>query len=225
MTQRKADLLCAFLVLGMLLYAAATWSASPASFPVHWNLHGEVDRTGGRAEGLLAMPALAAAMALTLRFLPRIDPGRGNYANFASAYAWVRVLVVALLSGVYVLIQMAARGRQEAVAPAMTFLVGALFVGLGNVLGKVRPNWFVGVRTPWTLSSAESWTRTHRAGGWVFVLAGLGTMAGALRLDAFKVMAGLGIAMLLAVLGLTIYSYVVWRGDPDKVPPAGRIAG
>jgi uncharacterized membrane protein len=209
----------------MLLFAAATWSAAPDTYPVHWNIHGEVDRTGGRAEGLLLLPLVAAALALLLRFLPRIDPGRANYANFASAYAWVRVLVPALLTGVYVLMQMAARGRTASVAPAVTFLIGGLFFGLGNVLGKVRPNWFVGIRTPWTLSSAESWTRTHRAGGWVFLIAGLLTMAGAVFLDVGRVIASLVVVMLLAVLGLAVYSYVIWRGDPDKVPPAGRVAG
>ena len=225
MTQRMADGICVVLVLGMLLFAAATWSKAPDTFPVHWNIHGEVDRMGGRVEGLLLVPLAAAALALLLRFLPRIDPGRANYANFASAYAWVRVFLAALLTGVYVLMQMAARGRTASVAPAVAFLIGGLFCGLGNLLGKVRPNWFVGIRTPWTLSSAESWTRTHRAGGWIFLVAGLLTMAGAIFLDAGRVIAGLAVMMLLAVLGLTIYSYVVWRGDPDKVPPAGRIAG
>jgi uncharacterized membrane protein len=225
MTQRKADLLCTALVLGMLLYAAATWSTAPSEFPVHWNLHGEVDRSGGRAEGVLLVPLLAAVLALALRFLPRIDPGRANYANFASAYAWVRVLVTGLLTGVYGLMQMAARGRQAGMAPALTFLLGALLLGLGNVLGKVRPNWFVGIRTPWTLSSAESWNRTHRAGGWVFVVAGLLTMAAATFLAAGKVIAFVVHLILVSVLGLVIYSYVVWRRDPDKVPPAGRIAG
>jgi uncharacterized membrane protein len=224
MTQRTADGVSAVLVLGMLLYAAAAWSEAPASFPVHWNLHGEVDRMGGRAEGLLVMPLVAALVALALRFLPRIDPGRANYANFASAYAWVRVLVLALLAGVYVLMQMAAHGRTASVAPAVAFLTGGLFFGLGNLLGKVRPNWFVGIRTPWTLSSAESWNRTHRAGGWVFVVTGLLTMAGAIVFDAGKVLAGLIAVILLSVLGLAIYSYLVWRGDPDKVPPAGRVA-
>ena len=99
-------------------------------------------------------------------------------------------------------------------------LTGGLFVVLGNLLGKVRPNWFVGIRTPWTLSSKLAWDRTHRAGGWVFVLLGVLTMATAV-LHAGWALRVLGVAGVASLLGLVVYSYVLWRRDPEKTPPAG----
>jgi uncharacterized membrane protein len=207
----------------MFAWAAAGWGDAPARFPVHWGLSGEPDRFGGRFEGMLAPPLLGLGLYLLLLFLPRIDPGRANYANFRAAYATLRLALVALVAGLYGVMQHAARsgGGAAARSAALPFVMGALFLVLGNVLGKVRPNWFVGIRTPWTLSSAESWNRTHRAGGWFFIAMGIVMMiAGAI---AGRAVFAAAMAILVAGLaGLVIYSYVVWRADPDKIPPAGR---
>jgi uncharacterized membrane protein len=221
--QKVADATCLALIAGMLLFGILSRPTAPERFPMHWNLHGEIDRYGGRFEGLFALPLMALGVYLLLRFLPRLDPGRANYANFVPAWATLQVAVIVLLAGVYGIVQASARGTAIEVRTVMPLAIGALFVVLGNVLGKLRPNWFFGIRTPWTLSSAESWNRTHRLGGWVFILLGLLTMGTALVAPgrSIRIMAGL---ILFATLGLAAYSYVVWRRDPDKVPPAGRIA-
>ena len=218
-----ADVTCAVLVLGMLVYGALSWSGAPARFPMHWNLQGEIDRWGGRFEGLFAMPLIALAVWLLLRFLPRIDPGRANYENFAGAWATLRVATVAVVAAIHGVVQVAARGGDVDVRTVLPLIVGALLVVLGNLLGKVRPNWFIGIRTPWTLSSAESWSRTHRVGGWVFVGLGLLTMASAIAIPGRSILVMVAL-ILAATVGLAAYSYVVWRDDPDKVPPAGRTA-
>lgn len=74
------------MLAAMFLLAAVTWRSAPDRLPVHWGLGGEVDRYGGRFEGLLGLPTLALGLYLLLRWLPRIDPGRANYAQFAGAY-------------------------------------------------------------------------------------------------------------------------------------------
>ena len=99
--------------------------------------------------------------------------------------------------------------------------VGALFILFGAVLGKVRPNWFVGIRTPWTISSKTSWVRTHRLGGWLFMALGvLFAVTGVFKLGRFGfVTVG---AVIAVVVILFAYSYFVWRADPEKQPPAGN---
>ncbi len=221
--QKIADATCGALVGGMLLYGALSYGTAPERFPMHWNLHGEIDRYGGRVEGLFALPLVALGVWLLVRFLPRIDPGRSNYANFIGAWATLQVAIVTLLTTVYGVVQAAARGSAFDVRTILPLAIGALFVVLGNLLGKLRPNWFFGIRTPWTLSSAESWNRTHRAGGWVFVGLGLLTMATAVLTPGRSILVMTGL-VLVATLGLAAYSYAVWRRDPDKVPPAGRSA-
>lgn len=211
------------IIAAMFGWAAFAWSSAPERIPVHWNLHGEVDRYGGRFEGMLAIPLIALGIHLALTFLPRIDPGRANYATFAGAYTLVRVTLAGIFGLVYVIIQRASRG----LAVDLTFVVpiglGVFFLVLGNVMGKVRPNWFFGIRTPWTMSSAESWNRTHRAGGWVFIVVGLVTILAGVVGGKAALPIAMGI-LLVATAGLVIYSYRVWRSDPDKIPPAGRTA-
>lgn len=213
----------ALLLLGSMFVAAAlAWGTAPERLPVHWNLSGEVDRYGGRFEGLLGMPLLTLGLYVLLLLLPRLDPGRANYATFAGAYGVLRLTLVVFFVSLYTLMLLVFRGHRVSMQTALPLLLGALFVVLGGVLGKIRPNWFVGIRTPWTLSSKAAWTRTHRLGGWLFVLSGITVMA--------SIPAGFPwtIVVLIASTAVTVlvsvvYSYVVWRNDPDKIPPAGSL--
>jgi uncharacterized membrane protein len=210
------------LLAGMFALAATAWSTAPNRIAMHWNLAGQVDRYGGRAEGLLAIPLLALAIYVLMILLPRLDPGRANYAAFGPAYSTLRLLVLVVLAATYVLLHLWMRGVHAPIGIWMPLIVGALFIVVGNLLGKVRPNWFVGIRTPWTLSSKVAWTGTHRAGRWVFILMGALMMSCAALPSAWFIwtMAGAGAA---GVLGLVVYSYVLWRGDPEKTPPAGTL--
>jgi uncharacterized membrane protein len=153
-----------------------------------------------------------------------VDPGRANYRRFSGVYAAMRLSVVMVLAAIYVLVQLWIHGTRPDVSLAVPVLVGVLFVVLGNLMGKVRPNWFVGIRTPWTLSSKLSWTRTHRLGGWLFVLMGLALVGSGLA--GSPAFLALAFALVVGcVLFLCVYSYFVWRGDPEKTPPAGTMPG
>src|SRR5262245_8798947 len=136
---RTADVACVVLLAAMFLWAALGWGSAPDRFPVHWGLSGEADRFGGRFEGMLGPPILGLLLYLALLFLPRIDPGRANYENFRAAYATVRVALVAMIAGVYGVMQHAARSGGPGGASAVPFILGGLFLVLGNILGKVRP--------------------------------------------------------------------------------------
>jgi len=213
------------IVGAMLAWAGWAWQTTPERVPVHWNVHGQVDGWGGRFEGLLLLPLIAIGIYLLLRFIPRIDPGRANYAQFAGAYAVIRLAVIAVMAGIYVATQLEARGTHVSVGNLMPVLMGALFVVLGGVLGKVRPNWFVGVRTPWTLSSKTSWVRTHRLAGWLFVGSGVAVVLAGLLLSPEAAFVVLMVAIFGSAITSIVYSYFVWRDDPDKIPPSGTLPG
>jgi len=209
----------------MGLLAGWSWPTVPGRIPVHWDAAGRVDAYGGKAEGLLALPLTALRVYLLLLFVPRVDPGRANYTQFAGAYAAIRLAATVFLAAVYGAMVAQAHGRRLDVGLLTVVLIGVLLVVVGSVLGKVRPAWFVGIRTPWTLSSKRAWTRTNRLGGWLFILCGVayvGVGLGAPSIEAAlpPLLAGFGVA----VVGLVVYSYLVWRSDPDKVPPAGTRA-
>lgn len=207
-------------LLAMFGVAAWAWERVPAPMPVHYDLSGEVDRYGSRFEGLLLVPLVTVGTYLLFLFLPRLDPGRANYPRFATAFRVIRLAIILFLAALYGCMVADALGHGVPIVHGMTLLVGALFVVLGFTMGKLRPNWFVGVRTPWTLSSKRSWTRTHRLAGWLFVLSGAGTLV------VFPFTAKAALIYLIAsgvILALTVvaYSYLVWRHDPERLSPAG----
>lgn len=219
-TNWPAELLQWALIAAMFVVAAASWSHVPDRMPIHWNLQGEPDGYGGKFAGLLMLPIITIGIYLLLRFIPRFDPGYVNYQSFATAYTVIRVAVVAFMAAVYVITVLVALGQPINVTATITIAVGALLIVLGNLMGKIRPNWFVGVRTPWTLSSKLSWTKTHRLAGWLFVLIGLLVAAtGVVR-------TGWMLAVTITVSGacvvwMIVYSYLVYRSDPARVSPAG----
>ena len=213
-------------IAAMFVAGAVTLPNAPERIATRFNAQGEATGYGDPAVALFFPPALALAIYLLLRFVPLIDPGRANYATFAGAYSLIRWAVLLLQAGAYALIHAALRGIPVDTGILIPVGVGVLLILLGNVMGKIRPNWFVGIRTPWTLSSKLSWTRTHALGGRVFVgmgiawivvplgrLVGLGGGPGLIPL-AVAVSLG-GVAYLVA------YSFVVWRSDPERIPPAG----
>jgi len=216
----RVELVQWLLVAAMFGAAAASWSYVPEQMPIHWNWRGEVDGYGSRATGLLLLPVVALGIYLLLLFLPRIDPGYANYRSFATAYNVIRVTLLLFMAAIYGGMICAALGYRVDVSALAGVAVGALFVVLGNFMGKLRPNWFVGVRTPWTLSSKLSWTKTHRLAGWLFIAIGLAVAACAL-LQARWLLIGTGIATTVCLVWIVVYSYWVYRNDPDRMSPAG----
>ena len=209
------------LLISMFVLAALTWSGSPDRIPMQWNAAGEVTRYGGRFGGLFGLPLIALALYGLLRVAPLIDPGRANYPKFVTPFNILRVGLLACFATIHGLILLIVRGRQVEMATVMPMVIAALFILLGGLMGKLRPNWFIGIRTPWTLSSKTAWVRTHRIGGWLMVLLGMSILIVTPLLDGRQAMRFLiGGSVGLAIWGM-VYSYFVWRTDPDKVPPAG----
>jgi len=192
-------------LLMAVLLTVLLWTPEQV-IPIHWNLAGRADGFGSKWVAFVFVVGMYALFLV----LPRFDPSRANYAQFAGAYNLVRfallVMLVVLLGG-------GALGLQS--AGLLYLLVGGLLVVTGSVLGKLRPNWFCGVRTPWTLSSKRSWVKTHRLGGWLMIVLGLAEIAaGALDPSSggqILLVGGGGVVVVTVA-----YSYIVWRDDPDR---------
>jgi len=203
------------LVAGMWGAAAWLWRSAPESMPVHWNFAGEPDRWGGRAEGLLGLPAILTVLLVGFQVIPRLDPGRNNWAQMRGAWSGFQAAFVLFMAGVYA----AALGAFP-MAETLPWLLGALFVALGAVMGKIRPNFFFGIRTPWTLTSKRAWTRTHRLGGFVFIAVGLVSIVAGILVPPAALIVDVG-GILLGSAALAVYSWRVWLADPDRIAPAG----
>jgi len=128
----------------------------------------------------------------------------------------LRFTLLLFLLVVEFVVHLATGGNRVPMETLIPIFVGGLFIVMGGVLRRIHPNWFVGIRTPWTLSSKRSWTETHRLGGWVFGISGVvlivaGIVHSTAVLIAALVLIGAG------MLGTVAYSYFVWRDDPDRV--------
>jgi uncharacterized membrane protein len=154
--------------------------------------------------------------------VPLVDPGRANYERFRTAYWVIRFVVLAHLGVLHVVILLVTFGFHLDIGRMTLLSMGVLLTVLGAVFGKIRPNWFVGVRTPWTLSSKLSWTHSQRAAGWLFIVLGPLTAGAAFLRAPWNLIVALG-SLLLGTAGLVVYTYIVWRRDPERVPPSGTI--
>ncbi|MEI6665988.1 MAG: SdpI family protein [Chloroflexota bacterium] len=209
------------LVLAAMFAAAAwAWPQATPPIPIHWDLHGQPNGYGGRFEGLLLVPLLASGVYLLLLLLPRIDPARANYESFAGPFRVIRLAITIALGAMQAFVISVALGSTENPGRWVPVGVGLLLIVIGNVMGKVRPNYFVGVRTPWTLASARSWEATNRLGGRVFVVGGVG-LAIAGYLGNAPLLIALGIAAAASFVWLMWVSYREWRDDPDRIPATG----
>lgn len=205
-------------VLGMLAVSAWAWPQIPdgAQLPIHWGIDGQPNGFAPKWQGLLMLPALTAGIALVLAFAPRVDPRAGNIQRSATAYWAIAVAALVLMVVVHVAAVLAATGRAVNIGMIVSLAVGGLFVVVGNFLGKTRSSWIFGIRTPWTLSSELAWTKTHRLGGYLFVVLGLAVIVAALLAPAAATAYLLlgGVVILIPIL--FVYSYFAWRDDPDR---------
>ncbi|HET6363328.1 MAG TPA: DUF1648 domain-containing protein [Gemmatimonadota bacterium] len=195
----------------MVVFALAVYGRLPEQVPTHFGFSGEPDGWTPRFPGAFLMPLMAAGVYLLLFVLRRIDPRGANYSRFEETW-WVFLNVIALLmAALHVLTLGFAIGWPIEMDRAVTVTLGLLFVGLGNYMPRLRSNWWMGIRTPWTLESEEVWRETHRVGGWAFVAAGLLVVVAGLLLEPGPRSWATGIAFGTAVLVPLVYSYVAYR--------------
>lgn len=218
MNTRPLLVLTIALVAAELALSALAWLQLPAGaeVPIHWGLSGEPDGYAPAAVALLLTPGITLLVGLLLAVVPRFDPRRENLARSRPAYLWITGSALAMTAVAHALVVLAALGSEVNVVRVIGVMTGALFVVIGNFLQKTRSSWFMGIRTPWTLSSERSWAETHRLGGYAFMAVGavsaIAAFVAAPEVFFWVLLVGTGVA----IVGLFVYSYLVWRDDPDR---------
>jgi uncharacterized membrane protein len=161
-------------VLGALSLAgiAVAYRFLPPIIPIHWGVDGEVNGTAPRAF-IFFLGAMPLFLTGFMAFLPKIDPRAESYARHEKSYDIVIFAITLVMIAVGWIIVAAATNIEFDVVMISSILVGALFVVLGNVMPRFRPNYTLGIRTPWALADEETWRKTHRMGGYAFIGMGL----------------------------------------------------
>jgi uncharacterized membrane protein len=151
---------------------------------------------------------IVLGQAVLMIVLPKISPRRFGIDPFIGVWSIVMLTVQGLMMVLSLCALLAGAGHHLRISVIGITVVGVVLMVLGNYMGKLRQNFFAGIRTPWTLASDAVWERTHRLAGWVFVLAGVVMVAAALA----GAMSGWLLAVIVAVLLIpVVYSYFVYQ--------------
>lgn len=214
MTHRRLTMLSVAIVAMMLLAGFCAAVALPAALnlPVHWDFNGQPDRFTNKWIALLTPAAATALTAAIFHTLPMLEPRREGLERSRGLYfwVWISLLLVGLVSQAALIL--VAWGVDVPIVHILVTTLGFILCLAGNQFGKSRSMYFLGIRTPWTLTDEDLWIRTHRLAGKLLVIGGLALVLAGL----LKAASGLLISLLLATLivGLVVpagYSYVLWR--------------
>ncbi len=208
MSVRQAFLWCLALTGVAIVASAILAPALPDTVPTHWDVSGRADAFGPKWMNLLIMPAVMLVFTALIFILPTISPKHFHPARFAPTWNYVMVAVEGLFLAMHLIILDATRSGTFEISRLMPAALFAFFILMGNVLGRVKRNFWMGVRTPWTLADERVWDATHRAAGrlW-FVMGWIGLALGLLGVPFWILFA---LIMLMAFLPV-VQSYLIWK--------------
>lgn len=211
---RIVDAFSIALLAASFLLSSFAYPHLPELMASHWNAAGEVDGYLPKFWGAFLVPLIMLGFLLLFIAIPRIDPLKDNIMRFIAYYkGFVLVLLIFMLC---VHIQVTFWNLGFTVSPNIIIPlgIGFLFIYIGVMLSKTKRNWFIGIRTPWTLSSDVVWDKTHRIGGRLFIAAGIISLAGVLLLNYAYLF--ILLPLLAAVFYTIVYSYFAYQKESKK---------
>jgi len=197
------------IVIGFIL-SFYFYANFPEQVPTHWNIQGQVDGWSSAGFAAFFFPFLVLGLYLLFLVIPYLDPKKDRYKEFRTTYHLFKGVIVAFMFVIYLVVGFSGMGYDLDISIIVSSMVAILFLLIGSQMPKIKSNWFLGIRTPWTLSSEKVWQKTHVFGSKTFLIAGLllfiaGILDGTASLILFIA------SILLAVLAPIVYSYMEFR--------------
>jgi uncharacterized membrane protein len=203
---RKAVSIAFVMVLIQFLVAIYLFPSMPEKIVIHWNIHGEADGYGSKLMGLFLIPVIELVLIPLFLVLPRIDP-KASRNKLIRAYEWFIMIFTFYMAYVFGLSVAWNLGYRFDLVRLLVPILGIMFIGIGDILSKVEMNWFMGIRTPWTLSSQQVWDDTHQLGGKLFKISGVVTFLGIFFSGWLALIMAI-IPITLSGIYVTIFSYI-----------------
>ena len=222
MSIRRPLIVSALIIVAMVALSLAVAATLPASVPLRFNAHGLATAYGSPLPPLAVMPLAALVLSAIFAGLARAEPRRENLILSRLPYAtrWIGGVVIVAIAHLWIVYTLVTTVRGAAPidpTPLVFILVGAMIAIAGGQLGRLRSNFVIGIRTPWTLASDQVWDRTHRLARWPAMLAGLAIVLAALAAPK-AILLEFTLALVLALgAGLVLLSYVLWRRDGARL--------
>jgi uncharacterized membrane protein len=219
------DLFMWAIIAVQLIVAVYGFVVLPATVPIHWGANGQVNGYGPKWLGTFLYPLMSAGIYILVRALLAAGPRLGGREATAANLRITKLVIVGVLL-LMLIIQLATLaqtlGAGFDLMQIVTLALSLLFIFLGNYMGKIRRNFWVGIRTPWSIANDVVWERTHRVGGWLFVVVGLiGILC---SFVPALYLWGLMVPLLIVVVFLCFYSYYCYQqqtqsGQEPLSPP------
>ncbi|MCS1351269.1 SdpI family protein [Mechercharimyces sp. CAU 1602] len=187
----------------------------PDQVPMHYGIDGEVDDMGSKYE-LFILGVLPFVLLLLLQWIPRLDPRKTSYQQHTGPYSIFSVVIIGFISFIALIPALSAWGFEIKVPLLVQMATAVILFVSGNYMGKIQPNYTFGIRTPWTLESEETWRRTHRLGGYLFVAISFVFVITAFLPTTYDLLISIGV-LLCGTLYLVIYSYIDYRSRENGV--------
>lgn len=215
MNTRLTTILVLILILAATVAGLSLWNRLPEQMASHWNINDQVDGYMSKFWGVFLMPLVTLGMLLLFLVIPNIDPLKANIAQFRDVFNLFIVLIVGFMVYIYALTLLWNLGYTNfGLGKAMMPALGVLFIFIGYMLPKAKRNYFIGIRTPWTLSSDRVWDETHRIGAMLFTISGVLALLGSFfgGITSFLMIM---VPILGSTIFLVIYSYIIYRRETN----------
>jgi uncharacterized membrane protein len=170
---RKAEIITLLIVLASFAVGIYIYPQMPAKMASHWNINGDVDGYMSKFWGVFLMPIISLVLLLLFTIIPKIDPLKANVDKFRKYFDGFIILIILFLFFIYLLTIYWNFGHKFDMNRIMPPALGILFYYCGILIEKAKRNWFIGIKTPWTMSSESVWDKTHKIGGKLFKIAGI----------------------------------------------------
>ena len=213
MSVRNTTIIVLNMILAAVLAGLLLWSHLPDQMASHWNANDQVDGYMPRSLGVFMLPLISLGTFLLFLLIPNIDPLKANIARFREVFNLFIVLIIAFMVYIHALTLLWSLGYTGfGMSRAMLPALGLLFIFIGYMLRKAKRNFFIGIRTPWTLSSDKVWDETHRIGAVLFMISGVLAFIGAFfgGIAAFWLFFA---PLMGSAIFLVVYSYVLYKRE------------
>ncbi len=213
MTTKTTSIIVLALIAIALITGLLLWNQLPDQMASHWNANDQVDGYMSKFWGVFLMPLITLGMFVLFLVVPGIDPLKANIVQFRETFNVFIVLIVAFMLYIHGLTLIWSLGYQDfKMSAAMLPFMGILFIAIGYLLRKAKRNFFIGIRTPWTLSSDSVWDKTHQLGSVLFTLSGAFAILGGFfgGTTAFWLVF---VPLIGSSLFLVVYSYILYRSE------------
>jgi uncharacterized membrane protein len=220
MSTRIANIISIVGIIVLGAYIAWLYPSLPDPMPTHWNAAGEVDDYTAKAVGAPLLVLIPLSVFVIFKLIPVMSPRGFRTETFTGPLNIIMTASVLFGCIIGIGVIRATRDSSIDISSFVFVAVGLLFMVMGNFLGKVRKNFFLGIRTPWTLASDEVWAKTHRLGGWCFVIAGIIMAFMGVALPPSAMPWAIIVIVAIALIPV-VYSYFAYRRiegfapDPD----------